>query len=358
MIIDGTKETVILSSETGTFKSLFQKSLQYSHLDTEEKHLFKQTYENTTPQKHFAPLNNFNEYLSKFAKCFVHLTNFQNVDIEPPEFPIVIRHHVPALVKTFTQHYISKYSESLIWIPTGLNFTGAALKTYSCPFSTLVEHDTGVCLNFNPHKLSMRARPWNCELNVVLYPPLYALDEFRHPTVAFKSYLRYPRVWKRQPGDEIYGLYRATIRTSVFNAWIIDSMYENQWKADHFYYWKTVPNSASSIPIILSHDVHFLMETRRTGRQHFSSSKIVNIKVPLLCKTLPNQQPCTNAPHHYNISFREWHAKDLEEIYETLYFEWHKLWNIQLVTWSSIFDEIGFMKHFSMCENYIEHKGY
>ncbi|CAL8130212.1 unnamed protein product [Orchesella dallaii] len=352
------KEKIILSSKTGTFNSLFQKSLQYSKLDTETKQNFKQEYENATPQKNFVPLNNFNEYLSKFARCFVHLTNFQNVDIEPPEFPIVIRHHIPALVTTFTEHHTHKYDESLIWIPRGLNFTGVTLKTYSCPLSTLVEHDTGVCLNLNPRKLSMRARPWNCELNLALYPPLYVFGKLAFRNVLLPTYLLYPRLWNRQDGAEIYSSYIATIRTKVFNAWIIDDIYENRWTADHFYYWKAVPKSEGSIPIILSHDVHFLMETRRTGRPPSSSSEVVNIKVPSLCKTQPAKRPCTKAPHHYNISFREWHAKDLEPLYDQLYFEWHKLWNIQLIRWSSIFDEMGFMKHFSMCENYIEHKGY
>ncbi|CAL8130182.1 unnamed protein product [Orchesella dallaii] len=356
-VVDSSEETIILGSETGTFKSLFQKSLHYSKLNSEKKQLFKQKYENTTPQKNFAPVNNFNELLSKFAKCFIHLTNFQDVDIKPPAFPIVIRHHVPALVKTFDPQF-KRYHESLKWIPIGLNVTGVALRTYSCPFSPIVEHEDGVCLNFNPHKFFMRARPWNCELHVALYPPLYVFGRFSFPLFSLEVYLRYPRVWNRQNGDEIYNGYGATVKTKVFNAWIIDGMHENQWTTDHFYYWKTVPNTAFSIPITLSHDVHFLMETGRSGKQHVSSSEIVNIKVPLLCKTQPNEQPCTNAPHHYNISFREWHAEDLEELYETLYFEWHKLWNIKLITYSSIFDEIGFMKHFSMCENYIEHKGY
>ncbi|CAL8130218.1 unnamed protein product [Orchesella dallaii] len=281
----------------------------------------------------------------------------RNVDIEPPEFPIVIRHHIPALVTTFIQHHTSN-DETLRWIPRGLNFTGVALKTYSCPLSTLVEHDTGVCLNFNPHKLSMRARPWNCEFNVALYPPLYVFGKLAFRDVLLPTYLLYPRVWNRQDGSEIYSSYTATIRTKVFNAWIIDDIYENQWTTDHFYYWKAVPKSEDSIRIILSHDVHFLMETRRTNRHPFSSSEIINIKVPFLCETQPTEKPCTKAPHHYSISFREWHAKDLEELYETLYYEWHKLWNIQLNNWKSIFDEMGFMKHFSMCENYIEHKGY
>ncbi|CAL8130190.1 unnamed protein product [Orchesella dallaii] len=290
-------------------------------------------------------------------RCFVHLTNFQNVDIEPPVFPIVIRHHVPALVKTSDPQY-KWYDEWLKWIPIGLNVTGVALKTYSCPFSHIVEHETGVCLNFNPHKFFMRTRPWNCELNVALYPPLYVFNAFAFKFSILTSYLLYPRVWNRQKGDEIYNTYRATIKTSIFNAWFIDGMYENQWTTDHFYYWKTVNSGLFWTPNIISHDVHFLMETRRSGRQHLSSSEITNIKIPLLCETQPNEKHCTNAPRHYSISLQNWHSNDLEGLYDQLYFEWHKLWNIQLITWSSIFDEIGFMKHFSMCENYIEHKGY
>ncbi|CAL8139981.1 unnamed protein product [Orchesella dallaii] len=359
--VEGLGKSIVLKTETGSLESLIKTSLAYSKLDSDLKTIYEngelKPYLDATPQHKFAPLNNFFEYLSKFEKCFVHLTNFQNVDIEPTEFPIVIHHHIPALL-TVINEQDKRYDKVLGWIPTGLNFTGVSLETYSCPFSTLVEHDTGICLNFNPHKFFMRARPWNCELNVALYPPLYVFSwgPVLVPTNLEFGYLKYPRLWNRQIGDDIHRQYHSTIRTKVFNAWIIDSMYENQWTTKHFSGWK-IERGAFHPLIILSHDVHFLMETRRTQSQQSWSSEITNIKIPLFCTIiLFGSDPCSTVHRDYIISSQEWHAKDLEGLYDTLDFERNKEWTIIANVENSLLLEMGFVKHFLMCENYIEHK--
>ncbi|CAL8135871.1 unnamed protein product [Orchesella dallaii] len=364
--VEGLGKGIVLKTETGSIESLLKKGLAYSELHSFFKTIYAsdlKPYLDATPQQKFAPLNNFFEYLSKFAKCFVHLTNFQNVDIEPTEFPIVIHHHIPAL-QTVINEQKKRYHEVIRWIPTGLNFTGVSLETYSCPFSTLVEHDTGICLNFNPHKFFMRARPWNCELNVALYPPLYVFL-WSQPhisgvgTPGLEFFLKYPRLWNRQIGDDIHRQYRSTIRTKVFNAWIIDSMYENKWTMKEFSEWKIKKDPSFALNI-LSHDVHFLMETRRTQSQQSWASEITNVKIPLFCFTiiLFRSGPCSTVPRDYIISSQEWHAKDLEGLYNTLDFERNKEWTIIANPENSLLLEMGFVKHFLMCENYIEHKGY
>ncbi|CAL8136338.1 unnamed protein product [Orchesella dallaii] len=362
MSVEGLRKNIILKTETGSIESLINKSLAYSELDSFSKTIFAREelkpYLDATPQQKFAPLDNFFKYLSKFAKCFVHLTNFQNVDIEPTEFPIVIHHHIPALL-TVTDEEDELHDEVMRWIPTGLNFTGVSLETYSCPFSTLVEHDTGICLNFNPHKFFMRARPWNCELNVALYPPLYVFSRgapWILGTTNLEFFLKYPRLWNRQIGDDIHRDYHSTIRTKVFNAWIIDSMYENQWTMKHFSEWK-IERSPFFLLNILSHDVHFLMETRRTQSPQSWSSEITNVKIPLFCTIIHlGSGSCSTVPRDYIISSLEWHAKDLEGLYDTLAFERNKEWTIIANNENSLIWEMGFVKHFSMCENYIEHK--
>ncbi|CAL8139975.1 unnamed protein product [Orchesella dallaii] len=360
--VEGLGKNIILKTETGSLESLIKTTLAYSNLDSDLKTIHEsgqlKPFLDATPQHKFAPLNNFFEYLSKFAKCFVHLTNFQNVDIEPTEFPIVIHHHIPALL-TVTNEQDKRYDEALGWIPTGYNCTGVSLETYSCPFSTLVEHDTGICLNFNPHKFFMRARPWNCELNVALYPPLYVFSGSPGLVATTLEFdLKYPRLWNRQTGKDVHRQYHSTIRTKVFNAWIIDSMYENQWTTKHFSGWK-IERDVFHPLIILSHDVHFLMETRRTQNQQSWSAEITNVKIPLFCNTIIHfgWGPCSTVPRGY-ISFQEWHAMDLEGLYDTLDFEWNKEWKISADAGSSVLWEMGIVKHLLMCENYIEHNGY
>ncbi|CAL8136448.1 unnamed protein product [Orchesella dallaii] len=276
------------------------------------------------------------------------------------EFPIVIHRHIPAL-QTVINEQEKRYEEAIRWIPTGMNFTGVSLETYSCPFSTLVEHDTGICVNFNPHKFFMRARPWNCELNVALYPPPYVFlwsQPLILATTDLKFFLKYPRLWNRQIGDDIHRDYHSTIRTKVFNAWIIDSMYENQWAMKHFSEWKIKKDPSFALNII-SHDVHFLMETRRTQSQQSWSAEITNVKIPLFCTIIHfGSGPCSTVPRDYIISSQEWHAKDLEGLYDILDFERNKEWTIIANVENSLLWEMGFKKHFSMCENYIEHKGY
>ncbi|CAL8138467.1 unnamed protein product [Orchesella dallaii] len=71
---------------------------------------------NSEPHKENLPVANLNKIRSPFKSCFVHLTNFQGVDILPTNYALVLRrlHVVPSYFKQ-----TSNLRDLLIFAPIG-----------------------------------------------------------------------------------------------------------------------------------------------------------------------------------------------------------------------------------------------
>ncbi|CAL8130184.1 unnamed protein product [Orchesella dallaii] len=347
---------LIESVDTGTFSHLFNRSKTYQNLKPKAKQYYKMRHESASLNSDFVSVKNLNEYLHPFSKCFIHITNFQNVEIYPTTFPVVIRHHIPALLRIYGGLYGD--GDVFKWIPRGLNATGENIRRYNCSFSNFHKNDDGLCMNLDSHLYFVKTRPWTCEITVALFPPLYIFSEiFERTPRHLNTYFVYPRIWSRFSEISIIDD-GVAVETNVFNMWIVDDLHENKWEIDHIYKWKTTMSSRSIIKY-LSHDTYFILETRRHG----DSAAIVAIKVPYLCKLIePDTRakwPCKTLPKAYEISLNVWQEANLLKIHEKLSFIWQNSWHIYYVNGGdSISVERDFFKHFSMCSNYIEHQGH
>ncbi|CAL8143464.1 unnamed protein product [Orchesella dallaii] len=327
--------------ETGPLTELISKLPPNMYLEKE----FSTQISVKAPGK-FVPVRNLNEYISPFSRCFVYLTNFQNVDIFPPSFPIMIRHHIPALIR------INGWHPLIRWYSKRLNITGRDLlsTSHKCPYSTLHKDylDDGFCTTFDTVTFPAKAKPWNCELTIALYPPLHIFLDFN-----VKNLLKFPSIWHPRTYNKNF----PTI-TKVFHAWIMDPILESQWRPDHIVQWKlktlSVPGSKR-----LAHDVFFLMKTSKIVISGNELTDIISIKVPHLCKvTFDSVNECKHVPREFEIDRKLWEMGDLDVLYTAMNYRWQNRWGIKYLRDTRVFYEMNFEKHFSLCENYISNKGY
>ncbi|CAL8098178.1 unnamed protein product [Orchesella dallaii] len=166
----------IKSVKRGNISVLIRSLQMHPHLKAEYSTYFQKTYENTTPNSKFPTVRNLEEYLAPFSQCLVHVTNVQNVDFQQQSVvPIIVRHHTPA--KVIDTQFCRK--ECLIWLPPAINVTGEPLTMdsgFDCPLSKYIKDSfitTGLCSSMDRWNFALNIRPWNCQVTVALFPPLY-----------------------------------------------------------------------------------------------------------------------------------------------------------------------------------------
>ncbi|CAL8098180.1 unnamed protein product [Orchesella dallaii] len=265
----------------GSIQELLHSLQDYPRQKAELIPYYKEIYEDTTPNWKFPSVRNLEKYLSPFSHCFVHVTNYQNVDFTlQSTIPAVVRYQLPTKITT-TQ--FSK-NEILTWAPKGINLTGGAIENYSefdCPFSQYLKDDVfsnGICSSINKRKLSLNIRPWNCEVTVVMFPPLFLFAwRYFHP---FKwrhilpINLSFPPVWNHA---EQAGYYMHHFESNVFHVWIMDELFEQEWYTRLAIEWeknnfKEMPESA------IIYDTFTILQTLRfldTNPWRFDSSQLV-----------------------------------------------------------------------------------
>ncbi|CAL8133117.1 unnamed protein product [Orchesella dallaii] len=222
----------IKTVKRGSIPELLHSLQDYPRLKAELIPYYKETYEDTTPNWQFPSVRNLEKYLSPFSHCFVHVTNYQSVDFTlQSTIPAVVRYQLP--IKITSTHY--NHKETLTWAPKGINLTGGVIENYSefdCPFSQYLKDDVfsnGLCSSINKWKLSFNIRPWNCEVTVVLFPPLFLFAwryfnpyKWRH---ILPINLSFPPVWNIA---EQAGYYMKHFESNVFHVWIMDELYEQE----------------------------------------------------------------------------------------------------------------------------------
>ncbi|CAL8124489.1 unnamed protein product [Orchesella dallaii] len=229
--------------ETGKIYKLIQSLKSYPHLKPKYIPYYKEKYGITTSNWKFPVVRNLEKYLSPFSQCFVHITNFQNVEFQSQStVPIVIRHQIPS--KITSPNFLNK--ETLTWAPTEFNATRASINDYiifHCPLSKyLVDRSflSGMCSSIDKFKFSFNTRPWNCEVAVSLFPPLYVFEYFDDNKpfldITLPIHLSIPPLWTIAP-NFIYSL-DTFYESNIFNIWILDELYEKTWSHRNPIQWK------------------------------------------------------------------------------------------------------------------------
>ncbi|CAL8098169.1 unnamed protein product [Orchesella dallaii] len=355
-------QTYIKTVQTGKLSKLVQSLKNYPLLKPELYTYYKQTYEKTTPNWKFPVVRNLDQYLLPFTQCFVHITNFQNVNFQSQAtVPLLIRHLVPS--KITSTHLLKK--EVLTWAPTGINANGSLLagsSGFQCPFSKYgidFSFHNGICSSIHKSTFYLSTRPWNCEVAIALFPSLYIfenLDPLKHiRKKILPIYLSLPHVWTptRTP---IYSL-DAVFETNSFNIWILDELYEKTYSTQHAFKWKSTHITGHHSSSIV-YDTFAILKTARVGVIHKlvqEESDIRNVHVPVMCQTFSNQG-CRKAPKNYILNEKFWNTGTIREIHESLFQNFQNRWYIQHQMRAIINQQQNFLEHFKNCENEISHK--
>lgn len=171
------------------------------------------TLEETSP----ITVTNLNQMLNPFkeANCLVHVTSFKSLDI-PPEhnFPKILRQLKLALLtkcyKDNSNDSSSVTLDTLLWLlnkfekPTKFQtFHNASNCLHSNFFkisiSQHVDYLPSLCTLLSYETLPLRMKPWNCQVEVSLFPPVYSSksrisDSLQAQTV-YEAKLSQPGVW-------------------------------------------------------------------------------------------------------------------------------------------------------------------
>ncbi|CAL8130014.1 unnamed protein product [Orchesella dallaii] len=297
----------VIGFKTGTVSQYLKTNELYAKLSPDRKVYYKRIFGQTTPSSNFVPVSNLNDFLAPFSKCFIHLTNFQNVDILQPQHPMVIRHQISAHLKLNGQP-----NKFIQWIPHGLNVTGLNIDSRYCPLSKLMVTRHGICASLNPTLMQL-IQVWD-----------------RVDTVP---------VGKTNTDDSV------AVQTSVYHALILDGKFESNWE-------RIMRITGSNSFIICVAWIRVPRFCKVILKEHYSADE----KILEESKT----KPCKNEPPVYDVNLNSWLGGELDVVDE----EWqlqHRLpspWSMKHKVDNAVFVKMNFMNHFSLCENYIQHKNY
>lgn len=149
-------------------------------------------------QQMYPPVELLNEYIGPLVskkKCIIILDNFQRVDFAEQIVPIILRRPLP-----FAFYSQEDRVYTPIWGPElGVNISRKSDFTSACPLSKFLAnpepHVYCACLRIDLSKYPSKAKPWNCEVHLSLFPPVrypsYQYEmEYRHP-VLFQQHSQY-----------------------------------------------------------------------------------------------------------------------------------------------------------------------
>ncbi|CAL8124424.1 unnamed protein product [Orchesella dallaii] len=349
--------------ETGKIYKLIQSLNSYPDLKPKYNTYYKEKYGITSPNWKFPVVRNLEKYLSPFSQCFVHITNFQNVNFQSQStVPIVIRHQVPS--KITAPNFFNQ--ETLTWAPTEFNATRASINhfiVFQCPLSKyLVDRSflRGMCSSIDKFKFSFNTRPWNCEVAVSLFPPLYVFEYFGDKIpfldITLPIHLSIPPLWTIAP-NFIYSL-DTFYESNIFNIWILDELYEKTWSHRHGIQWKKSRYGVAEDKHSIMSDTFTLLKTTRLKTLHKiiqEDSYITKIVVPIICETISSQE-CKNAARSYILNENVWTTGSLSNTQKALFQNFQNRLDFEHQKSGSMYQQQNFMKHFVSCTNWISHK--
>ncbi|CAL8146691.1 unnamed protein product [Orchesella dallaii] len=179
----------------GPFDKLFATSRIPKENQLLDHRLEKSLYSRTP-----APVENLDEILSSFNTCFIHLTNFQGVNLFPFKTPLMLREPQSAM---WIEESSYRLEHSFIMVPKGMpspkNFTVNG-SISPCTLSPLFQNDfTQLCMRLRFMEYLKRSKPWICMIQIGLHPHDYHLterSELVRPEKTLMS-LEYPPIFTR-----------------------------------------------------------------------------------------------------------------------------------------------------------------
>ncbi len=117
-------------------------------------------------------IKNLNHILKQFANqnCIIDTLNFQKIDINNIEVPLIIRNLMPGLLSYKRIASLNSIQYTQVMFPSDIKpFTlNNTEELPQCPFSQIFQN-----IHCNKVRFSdfvSKSRPWNCEVNMYLFP--------------------------------------------------------------------------------------------------------------------------------------------------------------------------------------------
>lgn len=112
-------------------------------------------------------VTNLNLNLSPFVgkHCLTVLDNFQNIGFGPLEEPIILRIGTPAM---FVENGRGWQYPHLGWVANHKTHYNESFPICSKLF---YKRNLEICLRLHPNNFITKTRPWNCEVQVMMFPP-------------------------------------------------------------------------------------------------------------------------------------------------------------------------------------------
>lgn len=157
---------------------------------------FKRT--RTNEQVEISNLNNYTSSM-KSEKCLVVVDNFEKINVVPENTPVILRNPHPVAVESkLTEMHLSAdtSSYSFAWaqqVSHLINQTFTRINFTTCPFSKFLSSElftdnsmevlTNICLQLNPISFPTNSKPWNCQQQFEIYPPLNFIHDVHEYSV-------------------------------------------------------------------------------------------------------------------------------------------------------------------------------
>ncbi|CAL8131102.1 unnamed protein product [Orchesella dallaii] len=124
-------------------------------------------------------IENLAEYLQPFKNCFVHITFFNDFNLQKDlKLPTIQRGlHSHLSLNSYGKYYkaweFSMVSKSLR--ATANTTSKTSENSTTCTFSSLL--DSKSCTELDFQRFTMNSKPWTCEAIITIHPPPFWLDE-------------------------------------------------------------------------------------------------------------------------------------------------------------------------------------
>lgn len=149
--------------------------------------------------------------LSTLNRCYIHITNFKNADIQiGSQLPVTLRQIQPAYFVTKSFWGKGRLSRRFVWVPKG-HFQNGTTPNPKCSISSFFQNshfsNDGLCSKLNFHNYTSQAKPWSCQIYMDLLPPtfLFQTETLFEEKVSKRSRRRkplrnfgYPPVWNHR----------------------------------------------------------------------------------------------------------------------------------------------------------------
>lgn len=153
----------------------------------------------------YPKIMNFNDYLIPLmtaSNCHLVIDNYQKINLNL-SVPAILRHPAPGVVIAEYQPYVTtRYKQRrIVWYPRGIFGGNDSTKYIDCSQSNLLANRypisvligvADVCLRVNLSLFTIKSKPWNCHLQVGIYPPVPHKEnrKLSHPKSIFYNIKR------------------------------------------------------------------------------------------------------------------------------------------------------------------------